>query len=112
MNIDSAGLALAISAAIGLLLGLAIYQLFRRGETVADRVSAYVTLRTDDERSTASLIERALGDSQGRKIVRSPLITRLRAEMEIADLKIGFEQLMAISLLLMVLVGYLLYRSV
>jgi len=112
MNIDSTGLALAISAAIGLLLGFAIYQFFRRGETVADRVSAYVTLRTDDGHSTASLIERALGDNQGRKIVRSPLISRLRAEMEVADLKIGFEQLMAISLLLMVLVGYLLYESV
>jgi tight adherence protein B len=112
MNIGSPALALGISVVIGSLLGLAVYQFFRRSETVADRVSAYVTLRTDDVGSTTSLIERALGDPQARTIVRSPLIERLRAEMEIADLKIAFEQLMAISLLLMVLVGYVIYKSV
>lgn len=104
--------ALGVSLAAGLLIGLAVYQLFGRRETVADRVSAYVTLRSDDTESSKSLIERALGDSQARKIVRSPLITRLRIEMDVADLNIGFEQLMALSLLLMVAVGFLLYKSV
>lgn len=112
MSLNSPAAALGISLAAGLLIGLAIYQLFGRRQSVADRVSAYVTLRTDDGEVSKSLIERALGDSQARKIVRSPLITRLRIEMEVADLKIGFEQLMALSFLLMILVGYLLYKSV
>ena len=58
------------------------------------RVSAYVTLRRDDPAgSSKSLIERALGDKQARKIARSPFITRLRIEMEVADIKFGLEQL-------------------
>lgn len=112
MSLDSGAAAVIISAVAGLLLGLAVYLLFNRKQTVADRVSAYVSLRTDDQEASKSLIERALGDAQARKIVRSPWITQLRTEMEVADIKIGFEQLMALSLLFGVLVGYLLYASV
>lgn len=112
MSLDSGAAAVLISAVAGLLLGLAVYLLFNRKQTVADRVSAYVSLRTGDEEAGKSLIERALGDAQARKIVRSPWITQLRTEMEVADIKIGFEQLMALSLLLGVLLGYLLYASV
>jgi tight adherence protein B len=39
-------------------------------------------------------------------------MTRMRDEMDVADLNIGFEQVMAIAFLLMILVGYLLYKSV
>lgn len=112
MSLDSGAAALIISAIAGLLLGFAVYLLFNRKQTVADRVSAYVSLRTDDQEVSKSLIERALGDAQARKIVRSPWITQLRTEMEVADIKIGFEQLMALSLLLGVFLGYLLYASV
>lgn len=112
MSLDSGAAAVIISAVAGLLLGLAVYLLFNRKQTVADRVSAYVSLRTDDQEASKSLIERALGDAQARKIVRSPWITQLRTEMEVADIKIGFEQLMALSLLLGVFLGYLLYASV
>jgi tight adherence protein B len=109
----SSGIAALIASSLaGLLLGVAVYSLLGRRETVADRVSAYVTLRRDDGEAGKSLIERALGDSQARKIARSPMITRLRVEMEVADMKIGFEQLMALSILGMVLVGYLLFKSV
>jgi tight adherence protein B len=109
----SSGIAALIASSLaGLLLGVAVYSLLGRRETVADRVSAYVTLRRDDGEESKSLIERALGDSQARKIARSPMITQLRIEMEVADMKIGFEQLMALSILGMVLVGYVLYKSV
>jgi tight adherence protein B len=108
MSIDSSVAAVAISGVAGLLLGLAIYLLMGRRETVADRVSAYVTLRRDDPESNKSLIERALGDKQARKIVRSPLITRLRDEMEVAEINIGFEQLVVLVLLVTVLMGWLL----
>jgi tight adherence protein B len=112
MSLDSGVAAIIVSGLAGLLLGLGVFLLFRRRESVADRVSAYVTLRHDSPEENKSLVERALGDGQARKIARSPLITRLRLEMEVADIKIGFEQLMALSLLAMVLVGFLLYRSV
>ncbi len=112
MSVDSSAAAILVSAAAGLLLGLAIYSLFGRRATVADRVSAYVTLRHDDPQAGKSLIERALGDRQARKIVRSPLITRLRIEMEVADIKIDFAQLMTLTLLVMVAVSFLLYKSV
>lgn len=112
MSLDSGAAAVVISLVAGALLGFAIYSLFGRKQTVADRVSAYVSLRTDNHDVSKSLIERALGDTQARKIVRSPWITRLRNEMEVADIKIGFEQLMALSVLVGGLLGYLLYASV
>ena len=112
MSIDSSAVALGVSLVAGALLGFAVFKLFSRTESVADRVSAYVTLRTDDGETSRSLIERALGDPQARKIDRSPFITRMREEMDVADIQIGFEQVMAIALLLMIVVGYVLYRSV
>jgi tight adherence protein B len=112
MNLSSGTALLIASVLAGGLLGLAVFALLHRGETVADRVSAYVTLGTDDQEENKSLVERALGDGQARKIARSPMITRFRGEMEVADLKFGFEQLMALSVLGMVIVGYLLYKSV
>lgn len=108
---SSGAAAIIVSGIAGLLLGLAIFSLFGRRETVADRVSAYVTLRRDQDQSGKSLIERALGDRQARQIVRSPLITRMRIEMEVADLDIGFEQLVVLSVLAGILVGWLLETS-
>jgi tight adherence protein B len=104
--------AIAVSVGAGALLGLGIFVLLGRQETVADRVSAYVTLQRDgEEDSSRTLIERALGDKQARKIVRSPLITRLRGEMEVAEINVSLEQLAVLSLLLAVLVGWLLAQS-
>ncbi len=105
---SSSVVAVAMSVAAGLLFGIAIFALIGRRETVADRVSAYVTLRRDDPESNKSLIERALGDRQARKIVRSPLLTRLRNEMEVAEINMGLEQLALLVILATVLVGWLL----
>jgi tight adherence protein B len=111
MTFSSGIAALIASGVAGLLLGVGVYLLMGRRETVADRVSAYVELRRDDADDGKSLIERALGDKQTRKIVRSPLITRQRIEMEVADIKIPLEQVAALTLLVAVLVGWLLYES-
>jgi tight adherence protein B len=111
MSLNSGAAALIASGLAGLLLGVAVYSLLGRRETVADRVSAYVTLRQESSEESKSLIERALGDKQARKIVRSPLITRQRIEMEVADIKIGLEQFAALTLLAAILVGWLLYAS-
>jgi tight adherence protein B len=111
MTFTSGIAALIASGVAGLLLGVGVYFLMGRRETVADRVSAYVQLRREEETDGKSLIERALGDKQTRKIVRSPLITRQRMEMEVADVKIGLEQVGALALLGTVLLGWLLDAS-
>ncbi len=106
------GTALVISIAAGLLIGVAVLMLVTRRGSVADRVSVYVT--SSDVVSGGgqrSLIERALGDKQARTIARSPFITRLRLEMEVADLNFGLEQLFAMTLLATVLLGWLLATS-
>lgn len=112
MSIGSSAAAIVVSIGAGLLLGLSIFMLLGGRETVADRVSSYVTLRSDDPESGKSLIERALGDKQARKIVRSPLLTRLRIEMEVADLNVGLEQLMILTLLVTILIGWLLVTGI
>lgn len=108
----TSGIAAVIASGVaGLLLGVGIYFLMGRRETVADRVSAYVELRREEDVDGKSLIERALGDKQTRKIVRSPLITRQRIEMEVADINIGLEQVGALAVLGMILLGWLLDAS-
>jgi len=111
MTFSSGIAALMASGVAGLLLGVGVYSLMGRRETVADRVSAYVELRRDEDETGKSLIERALGDKQTRKIVRSPLITRQRMEMEVADIKLGLEQVGALTLLGTIVIGWLLYAS-
>lgn len=111
MSLDSGAAAVIVSIIAGVLLGIAVFLLFGRRESVADRVSAYVTLRHHEQDSGKSLIERALGDRQAREIVRSPLITRLRTEMDVANINVGFEQLAVLSILGGVLIGWLLDAS-
>ncbi len=111
MSISASTAAIAVSLGAGLLLGLAVYVLLGRRETVADRVSRYVTLRREDPNEGKSLIERALGDRKTRKIVRSPYLTRLRVEMEVADIELPLEQLGLLVFIVTLLIGWLLYQS-
>ena len=73
------------------------------------RSAGGVIVRFVEEES--ALIERALGDKQSRKIARSPFLTRQRLELEVADISIGAEQLAALTVLVTVLVGWLLFAS-
>ncbi len=104
--------AIVVSVAGGSLIGVAVMMLTGRRVSVAKRISGYVTpaasAATDPGRS---LIERALGDKQARQIARSPFITRLRTELEVADLSFGPEQGLALVALVTVLVGWLLLTS-
>ncbi len=112
MNTGSVAAAAAISIACGLLIGLAVLLVLGRRNSVAQRVSMYVTSDTAvADSGQRSLIERALGDEQARSISRSPFVTRLRMEMEVADLNFGLEQLFAATLLATILVGWLLMAS-
>ncbi len=112
MTTGSAAAAAGISIACGMLIGLAVLMLLGRRNHVARRVSIYVTPdAAGGDSGQRSLIERALGDEQARNIARSPFVTRLRMEMEVADLNFGLEQLFAMTLLGSVLAGWLLLAS-
>lgn len=101
-----------VSVAAGLFVGVAVMSLLTHRVTPVERISRYATpgARTGAP-DGRSWIERALGDKQARKIVRSPLIERLRVEMDVAQLKFGVEQLLVLVALVTVLVGWLLASS-
>ena len=108
MSGDSTLVAVLVSVVAGGLLGAAVFALVGRRQTVTERVSGYVSLRRVATGSEQSLVERALGDRKARKLVRSPFLTRLRTEMEVAELDFGLERVLAVVLLSTVLVGWLL----
>ncbi len=106
------GPAVVVSAACGVLIGMAVLMLVGgRRVSVAKRISAYIGDEVRPSDPGRSLIERALGDKQARQIARSPFMTRLRVEMEVADLKFGPEQLLFLILVCTVLIGWLLATS-
>lgn len=107
MSADAGLVAGVVSVVAGGLLGGAVFALVGHRQTVAQRVGAYVTLRRDDSESEQSLVERALGDRKARKLVRSPLLTRLRIEMEVAEVNIGLDRLLGGVLVASLLVGWL-----
>lgn len=111
MNTSSTALAIIVSGIAGVLLGVAIFVLRGRQTTVAERVSSFVQIREAETESNKSLIERALGDKQARQIARSPFLERLRTEMEVAEIKLGLEQLGLLIIFVTVFVGWLLYQS-
>ena len=108
MSADSAVVAGAVSVVAGALIGVSVFVLTGRRVTAADRVSAYVSLRQEPSDGGRSLVERALGDRQTRKLARSPLLTRLRTDMDVANVEIQLEQLLAVVALVTVVVGWLL----
>jgi tight adherence protein B len=108
VSADAGLAAAAVSVVAGGLLGGAVFALVGHRQTVAQRVGAYVTLRHDESDSEQSLVERALGDRKARKLARSPLLTRLRTEMEVAEIDIGLEQLLGYVVVAILLVGGLL----
>lgn len=111
MSTGSPLAAVVISVACGLLIGLAVLMLSGRRVSVVRRIGDYVTPEAAAADPGRSLIERALGDKQARAVARSPFIARLRIEMEVADLKVGPEQMLVLVLLITVLMGWLLASS-
>jgi tight adherence protein B len=111
LNLDSGAAAVGVSIVCGLLIGFAVLALTMRRTSAAKRVGAYIDPIVTVNDPQKGLIERALGDKQARSIARSPFMTRLRVEMEVADINIPFEQLVLGTLLLAVLMGWLLDRT-
>ncbi len=104
--------AIVISVVCGLLLGLAVLLAVTRRTDVSRRVGEFVSTGTGSELNAHSLIERALGDKQSRTISRSPFLTRLKLELEVAEVPIGLDQILVALGLVTVLVGYLLVTEV
>jgi tight adherence protein B len=112
VSVEAGVLAAVVSVVAGALVGGAVFALVGHRQSVTDRVGAYVSLRRADGEREQSLVERALGDRDARKLVRSPLLTRLRGEMEVAELNINLEQLLAAVLVLTLLVGWLMVANI
>jgi tight adherence protein B len=106
----SAG-AVAVSAACGLLLGLAVLLTVTRRTDVSRRVGEFVS-GTGAELDTRSLVERALGDKQSRTIDRSPFLTQLKVELDVAEVPVGLDQILAAVILVTVLVGWVVVTEV
>lgn len=104
---SSAAGALVACVAFGLLLGLAVLLAVTRRTDVSRRVGEFVSTGGGTELDARSLVERALGDKQSRTIARSPFLTQLRLELEVAEVPVGLDQILAAVILVTVLVGWL-----
>lgn len=100
--------AIAVSLLGGLLIGFSVLALTRRRRGVVHRVKDYVHHEVSQRQQVRTLIERALGDKQARQIARSPFMTRLRVELEVADLNMRADQLLLLVALTTLLFGWLL----
>jgi tight adherence protein B len=81
-----------ISAACGMLIGLSVYSLSSRRASVTSRIEQFVSAGRLEIADHRSLIERALGDKQARKIARSPYWEKLRVELEVANVRWSLER--------------------
>lgn len=100
-----------VSVLGGVFVGIAVLALMGRRVSVARRVGAYIDPILTVRDPQRSLIERALGDKQARTIARSPLLVRLRTELEVADLELGPTRLLVLMLAAMVVIGWLLFTT-
>ncbi|MGH2844287.1 MAG: type II secretion system F family protein [Solirubrobacteraceae bacterium] len=104
-----AGPAIVVSILGGLLIGLGAWALTARHQSAAQRIAGYGMMRKpENPESGKSLIERALGDKQARQLERSPWMSRMRTDLEVADVSLPPEQLLALVALATVFVGWLL----
>lgn len=108
---SSAG-AIVVSAACGLLLGLAVLLAVTRRTDVSRRVGEFVSGPAGGELDARSLVERALGDKKSRTISRSPFLTQLRLELDVAQVPVGLDQLLAAAIIVTLLVGWLVVTEV
>jgi tight adherence protein B len=105
---SSAAGALAACVVFGLLLGLAVLLAVTRRTDVSRRVSEFVSTGAAPELDAHSLVERALGDKQSRSIARSPFLAQLRVDLDVAEVPVGLDQILAAVVVVTLLVGWLL----
>lgn len=102
------GGAAAVAIVCGLLIGLAVLLVTTHRTDVSRRVGEFVsTAGQAHELERRSLVERALGDKQARTIARSPWLDQLRIELDVARVTISLDQILAATILVTVLVGFL-----
>lgn len=109
---SSAGGAAVVAVAFGLLIGTAVLLVVSRRTDVSRRVGEFVAtagqLHAADQRS---LVQRALGDKQSRTIARSPMLDQLRLELDVAEIHVTVDQILAAAIVLTLLVGWLLVHE-
>jgi len=76
---------LCVSILFGALIGLAALMVLDRNGDVGRRVGGFVSPSASRSAATRTLVERALGDKQARAITRSPLLEKVRGELEVAE---------------------------
>ena len=103
--------ALGIALVCGTLIGLAVLALTARRGGVTQRVGDFVSTTQTRGGEHRSLIERALGDKQARTLAKSPFITRLRVELEVAEVMLTAEQVLGITAVATIVVAWLLVLS-
>jgi tight adherence protein B len=100
--------AIVASIVFALLIGLIVTLVIGRRGDVLRRVGGYMAPAHQRSQDQKSFVERALGDKQARKIAKSPFLTRLRVELEVAEINLTVDKLALFAVLLTALVGWLL----
>ena len=93
------------------LIGAAVLLAVTRRTDVSRRVGEFVSGGAEQVDSRG-LIERALGDKQSRTIDRSPFLTQLKLELEVAEVPVGMDQILLALVVVTLLVGWLLVTAV
>lgn len=102
-------LAAVLAAAVcGLLIGFAVMVLTTRRANVGRLVGSYISAPAEHVVTQKSLVERALGDPRARAVAQSPFWTRLRVELEVAEIPLALDRLILITAVFTALVTWLL----
>jgi tight adherence protein B len=102
---------LCVSILFGALIGLAALMVLDRNGDVGRRVGGFVSPSASRSAATRTLVERALGDKQARAITRSPLLEKVRGELEVAEINLTPERLAAVVFVGTVVAMWLLETS-
>jgi tight adherence protein B len=108
----SAGLALLVSFLCAILIGVAVWALFRRREGVLKRVGSFVSATAPGATPAAqrTLVQRALGDPRRRK-PRSQWFDALILELDVARIRMSPGRLGVLTLIGTFLLGWLLVSA-
>jgi tight adherence protein B len=102
---------LVIVLASGLLIGLGAFALLTKREGVRMRISGFVSAPLVESAAPRTLVQRALGDPTGRNARVAPWFQRLGDDLDIAGIQIAPSRLLAATVLLTVLLGFVLVTA-
>lgn len=102
--------AVIVSIICALLFGLALMALLSQRAGVRSRIDPFVGLLSQPpiEDRPKSLVQRALGDPRGRRVEKSAWSQRVAEDLDIGRVQISFQRLVLLTILGMLVLGYLL----